>query len=97
MILSGENDIRKVVYPYLYQTKVFTLPRSRQLVEVYRRPQIEEGKNLANAIYETAAKHADDPTPAKVTAFEGNFMGKKLTVKIVKNEEKKTASGSSGA
>ena len=93
MILSGEKDIRKVVYPYLYQTKVFSsqdVANSIRLIEV---PKSSEGKSLANQIFETASKHANDPTPAKVTAFEGQFMNKKLLVKIVKNEEKKRLLG----
>ncbi len=93
MILSGENDIRKVVYPYLYQSKVFSSQEVANSLRLIEAPKSTEGKNLANLIYETAAKHADDPTPAKVTAFEGSFMGKNLTVKIVKNEENKRLLG----
>jgi O-phosphoseryl-tRNA synthetase len=93
MILSGENDIRKVVYPYMYQTKVFTSQEVANSLRLIDAPKSNEGKNLANLIYETASKHADDSTPAKVTAFEGNFMNKKLTVKVVKNEEKKRLLG----
>jgi O-phosphoseryl-tRNA synthetase len=93
MILSGENDIRRVVYPYMYQTKVFSSQEVANSLRLIDAPKTSEGKNLANVIYETAVKHADDPTPAKLTAFEGNFMNKKLTVKIVKNEDKKKLLG----
>jgi O-phosphoseryl-tRNA synthetase len=93
MILTGEKDIRKVVYPYLYQAKVFTpqdVANSLRYIEV---PKTDAGKNLAQAIYDAAVAHANDPTPAKVTAFEGPFMNKKVTVKIVKNEENKKLLG----
>ena len=93
MILSGEKDIRKVVYPYLYQTKVFTnedVAKSLRYIEI---PKTDQGKSLANAIYEAALVHANDPSPAKVIAFEGSFLDKKLTVKIVKNEENKKLLG----
>ena len=93
MILSGENDIRKVVYPYLYQTKLFSSQDVANSVRLIEAPKSTEGKNLANLIFETASKHANDPTPAKVTAFNGQFMNKKLLVKIVKNEEKKRLLG----
>ncbi|MGO8806024.1 MAG: O-phosphoserine--tRNA ligase [Candidatus Bathyarchaeia archaeon] len=93
MILSGENDIRKVVYPYMYQTKVFSSQEVANSLRLIDAPKTPEGKNLADMIFETAVKHANDPTPAKLTAFEGNFMNKKLTVKIVKNEEKKKLLG----
>ncbi|MGA2681453.1 MAG: O-phosphoserine--tRNA ligase [Candidatus Bathyarchaeia archaeon] len=93
MILSGENDIRKVVYPYMYQTKMFSSQEVANSIKMIDTPKSNEGKNLANLIYETAVKHANDPTPAKVTAFDGKIMNKKLIVKIVKNEEKKRLLG----
>lgn len=93
MILSGENDIRKVVYPYLYQTKVFSSQEVANSLRYIETPKSEQGKSLAKIIYETAQAHANDPTPAKVTAFEGDFLGKKLTVRIVKNEENKKLLG----
>ncbi len=93
MILSGENDIRKVVYPYLYQTKVFSSQDVANSIRLIEAPKSNEGKNLAKLIFETASKHSNDPTPAKVIAFDGQFVGKKLLVKIVKNEEKKRLLG----
>ena len=93
MILTGEKDIRRVVHPYLYERKKMSSSDILKSIKVIEEPKTEQGKKIVTLIVETATKHASDPTPTKVTVFEGDFLGKKLTLKIVKNEENKKLLG----
>jgi O-phosphoseryl-tRNA synthetase len=93
MALSGEEDIRRLVYPYFYKEVHFDDSEIAASISLVKQPESEEGKKLVETIVKTALEHANDSTPAKVKVFEGKFMDKKVEVKIVKNEAGKKLLG----
>jgi len=86
MILTGEEDIRKLVYPYQYKKVEFSDFEIANSIKPIKQPISGEGEVLVGLIIKTAIEHADDPTPIKVIAYNGKFLGKQIEVKIVKNE-----------
>ena len=88
MILNKEKDVRGIMFPQFY--KDITLDDKQLASElcVEKEPATEEGSKLAKKIYETAKKHANEASPCEFTAYEGEFLGKKIEVKVVEPEEK---------
>jgi len=93
MAVTGEEDIREVVYPYLYRKVTFTDGEIADAVGLIRSPETGEGRKLVELIRDVALKHAGDPTPSKVLVYEGAFLGRTVTVSIHKEEAGKRLLG----
>jgi O-phosphoseryl-tRNA synthetase len=96
MILTGETDIRALVYPYLYKPVEFSDADLSKMVKIERKPSTEVGKKIAAAIVKTAKEHADKPSPCEFKAFEGELSGRRLLVKVVEPESKTKLIGPAG-
>jgi len=87
MILHGYDDVRKMVYPQIYgEIRLSDLDIARE-IKVKEVPQTSAGLRIAQAIVETAEKHASEPSPCSFLAFEGELMGKNVKVFVVEEEE----------
>jgi O-phosphoseryl-tRNA synthetase len=86
MILGGYEDIRKMVYPQIYNKKSLSDRELASMLRMDLYPVTEDGKNLAESILSTAQEHGDAPSPCNFTVFEGNFLDKTIEVKLVEPE-----------
>lgn len=86
MILTGETDIRALVYPYLYRAASFSDQELSRMIRIEVSPLTETGKEIAAAIAETARKHADAPSPCEFLAYEGRIGESEVVVKVVEPE-----------
>jgi O-phosphoseryl-tRNA synthetase len=96
MILTGETDIRALVYPYLYKPVEFSDADLSKMVKIERKPSTEVGKKIAAAIVKTAKERADEPSPCEFRAFEGELSGRRVLVKVVEPESKTRLIGPAG-
>lgn len=93
MILTGIEDIRRLVYPQVYGEIFFSDWEIAEAIRLLKSPTTIEGAKLAEAIERAAISHAEDGTPARVVAFDGEFCGKPIRVEIVKEEPGKKLLG----
>jgi len=93
MILEEIEDIRKVVYPYLYEEVKFSDKDIANSIELIKKPGSEEGKKLVDLIVKASIEHANDITPIKIKVYQGKFLNKEIEVKLVKNEPNKKLLG----
>jgi O-phosphoseryl-tRNA synthetase len=86
MIMTGETDIRALAYPYFYKPTEFSDVELAKMIKLERKPSTDDGKKIAAAIVKTAEQHADAPSPCEFKAFEGEFMGKRVVIRVVEPE-----------
>jgi O-phosphoseryl-tRNA synthetase len=96
MILTGETDIRVLVYPYLYKATEFSDEELSKMIKLEHGPSTDGGKEIAAAIVKTAKEHADEPSPCEFKAFKGEFSGRRVLVKVVEPESKTKLIGPAG-
>lgn len=96
MVETGEGDIRKLVYPYLYAPAVFSDEDLARMVHIVQVPRTREGEEIARLLFETAKKHADAPSPCEFSVFEGEVCGRRVRVKLVEPEANKKLVGPAG-
>ncbi|MHA1595392.1 MAG: O-phosphoserine--tRNA ligase [Candidatus Baldrarchaeia archaeon] len=82
MIITGETDVRRLVYPYFYTEPQFSPEDLASMLSFIKSPKTREGEMLANAIVDAAVRHADEKSPAEVVAWRGRILGKRVTVTI---------------
>lgn len=87
MVRMGEEDVRRLVYPYLYQPPFFSDQELAGMVRLKEEPQTEEGRRIAEAILKVAREHADAPSPCEFEAYRGMVKGRRVVVKLVEPEE----------
>ncbi|HID61061.1 MAG TPA: O-phosphoserine--tRNA ligase [Hadesarchaea archaeon] len=96
MVRIGETDIRALAYPYLYKKAKFSDAELSKMIRIARSPGTSTGKMIAAAIFRTARKHADEPSPCEFKAFEGKLLGKHVRVRVVEPEGKTKLVGPAG-
>lgn len=96
MIRTGEDDVRRLVYPYFYAEPSFSDRELAAMVRVGEQPLMEEGRRIAEAILEGARKHADAPSPCEFEVYRGEVGGRRVVVKLVEPEEKTKLIGPAG-
>ena len=86
MILTGEVDMRSLVYPQFYAE--WTIPdfELAGMVHVDKQPRTREGRRLMQAIAIAAFRHADDPSPCEIVAFDGSLFGRRIKVSVYERE-----------
>jgi O-phosphoseryl-tRNA synthetase len=87
MIRTGEEDVRRLVYPHLYVQPSFSDRELAGMVRVGERPLTEEGRRVAEAILRVAREHAEAPSPCEFEAYRGEVGGRRVVVKLVEPEE----------
>ncbi|MHA1339531.1 MAG: O-phosphoserine--tRNA ligase [Promethearchaeota archaeon] len=85
MIKTGEEDIRKLVYPYYYSEITFSDEEIANLLHYKNTPKTEQGKSIVKAIVESALKYCDkkvENQPIEILAWQGELNGKKVAIKL---------------
>ncbi|MEM1689106.1 MAG: O-phosphoserine--tRNA ligase [Candidatus Hadarchaeales archaeon] len=96
MIETGETDIRRLVYPYLYTPVVLSDEEIAKMIHMVEIPKTEVGRKIAENLFEIAKKYADAPSPCGFLVFEGEIGGRRVSVKLVEPEENKKLVGPAG-
>ncbi len=86
MIETGEADIRAVVLPHIYKPAAFSDAELAKMVKLEREPVTEVGRKIAAEIARVAEEHANEPSPCEFTAFEGELLDKRVSVRVVEPE-----------
>jgi len=86
MIRGNYIDVREVMFPQFYQAMEISDKDIVRAIEVDKAPQTPEGKNLSELIQKVAAQHGDDPSPCSFDVFKGEFLGKKVAVRVFEKE-----------
>jgi O-phosphoseryl-tRNA synthetase len=87
MVLSGSADVRELVYPQFYAEWRLTDKELAEMLYVKRSPESGAGKAMAAEIERTARKHASSPSPCEFVAYRGEFLGRRVVVRLVEREE----------
>jgi len=86
MIKTGVEDIRKLVYPHLYVKAEYTDEELAGMIELDQTPSTREGRNLVEAIVQTAIKNANQPSPCQFLAYKGNFLDHNVEVYVYESD-----------
>ncbi len=89
MILFDATDLRSMSYPQLPQYSEWNLSDSdlAKTILIAETPQTAEGEEIFKSIVRECKLHGSEPSPCEFTAWEGEIMGKKVTVSVVEPEE----------
>jgi len=87
MILYGYADVRELVYPWLYGKIELTDIDIARAIRIREMPTTPTGFKIANAIIETADRYANERSPCKFLAWEGDIYKKDIKVYVVEKEE----------
>jgi O-phosphoseryl-tRNA synthetase len=86
MVMTGETDIRALVYPYLYKPTVLSDAQLAGMLKFARMPESAVGNEIAKAIVRVAEQHADEPSPCEFKVFEGELFNRHVSVSVVEPE-----------
>jgi O-phosphoseryl-tRNA synthetase len=80
MIFEDAQDIRRLVYPVLYQETEFSDSDIVQALSVTSIPSSDEGIDILNKLNRTVTENKDRLGPKEVIAYEGGLLGAKVEV-----------------
>ena len=86
MLLYNQTDIRKMVYPETYGKWKLSDREIASMLRINYYPATDEGMGLMDNILTTFRENSDAPSPCEFTAFEGEFLGKNIQVKVLEPE-----------
>ncbi|MDI6793791.1 MAG: O-phosphoserine--tRNA ligase [bacterium] len=89
MIKTGCLDLRNLVYPQFYPEARLNDEEIAQAIGMEKQPETEEGRQLVKTLVKSALAHKDDIGPVEVTAFEGEFLGYPISIRIYNWDEGK--------
>ncbi|HML05704.1 MAG TPA: O-phosphoserine--tRNA ligase, partial [Methanobacterium sp.] len=87
MLLYNQTDVREMVYPETYGKWSLSDRDMASMLKINYYPATDEGKELMDNILTTFKENGDEPSPCEFTAFEGEFLGKKIVVKVEEPEK----------
>ncbi|MHA1733727.1 MAG: O-phosphoserine--tRNA ligase [Promethearchaeota archaeon] len=82
MLITGEEDIRKLVYPYFYRALSFTDSEIASAIHFEFRPETQAGKEIADSVVKVVTEHKDDESPVEILAWKGEVGGKLVEVTV---------------
>lgn len=86
MIKGGYADVREAMFPQFYQSVELTDQDIARAIEIDKKPQTPEGQKLSTLIQKIALQHGDDASPCSFEVFKGDFLGKKITIRVFEKE-----------
>ena len=87
MLLTGEEDIRRLSYPQFYVEASFTDAELATMLRLERKPETEEGWMLAKALVEAALTNRDALGPCEFKAYDGSLAGRKVEAYVYEKDE----------
>ncbi len=86
MVMHGESDMRRLVYPQFYVERELSDPEIAAMVGVDVKPQSEIGTKLWKKIKITALSHGDESAPCEFLAYEGKLWQKSVRVYVYETD-----------
>ncbi len=86
MILYNYSDVREMVYPWLYGKIDLSDMDIARAIKVAEVPGTVPGLKIASAISTTAERYANEQSPCKFLAWEGELYGKRVRVYVIEKE-----------
>ncbi len=82
MVLTGEKDIRKLVYPYFYKELSFSDGEIANGIAFEYEPATEIGRKIAEAVKMVVTEHKDADSPIQFDTWKGSIDGKELEIVV---------------
>ncbi len=86
MIKENATDVREVFFPQFYRALEMSDKDIAKAITIDKTPQTPDGKKLSELIQKTAVKHGNDASPCSFDILEGDFLGRRLKVRIFEKE-----------
>jgi len=87
MVLYGESDVRRLVYPQFYKELFLTDQKIAEALRFREEPVTEEGRRIRDAIIREALKHKNSVGPCRFLVYDGEILGKRVKIYIYEDEE----------
>ncbi len=87
MILHNQADVREMVYPQTYKKWHISDRELATMLHINYYPFTSEGRDLMERLIKTGQENGNTVSPCEFTAFEGEFLGKNIIVKIIEQED----------
>ncbi len=87
MIRTGETDIRRLTYPYFYKREFYLDEEIAESLSYAEYPETGLGREIMNALINTAEANKDADAPCEFTAWKGNTSKGELTVSVFETEK----------
>lgn len=86
MIIHKVNDIRILEYPHLHKLELGD-SQIASMINFIEEPKTQVGKEVAEAVYHGAIKHANEIGLCAFPVWEGEIAGKKLKVEVYEHDK----------
>jgi len=87
MLLYNQTDVREMVYPETYGKWTLSDRDIATMLRINYYPATDDGKEVMDKILTTFKENSNVPSPCEFTAFEGEFLGKNVVVKVSEPEK----------
>lgn len=87
MILNQVDDVREMVYPQIHGPWRLTDRDIAGMLRINLHPVTSDGRMLMERIIETWRAHADAESPCSFEVYSGEFLGRRIRVEAVEDEE----------
>ena len=87
MILHNQADVREMVYPQTYGKWRLSDRDLATMLRINYYPFSSEGRTLMDNLLTTCRERGNTPSPCEFVAFEGDFLGKNIKVKVIEPED----------
>ncbi|WP_409200158.1 O-phosphoserine--tRNA ligase [Methanobrevibacter sp. DSM 116169] len=87
MVLNGYNDIRKMVYPQIYNGLSLTDRQMATMIDYNYYPVTSEGVCLMNNIKSIWEDKAEVKSPCEFKIYEGDFLNHDISLNAVEKED----------
>ena len=86
MILHNQADVREMVYPQTYGKWYLSDRELATMLHINYYPFTTEGRNLMENLLNTGRENGNIASPCEFLAYQGEFLGKDIRVKIIEPE-----------
>ena len=87
MILEGESDVRRLVYPQFYSELTLTDAEIAEMIDLIEKPETLAGREIMKAIASSSFEKREMKAPCEVLCYEGILRNKKVKVYVYETDE----------
>ncbi|MGZ7069256.1 MAG: O-phosphoserine--tRNA ligase [Methanobacterium sp.] len=87
MLFYNQTDVREMVYPEIYRKWAISDRDMASMLRINYYPATDEGKELMDKIIAIFKEYGDESSPCEFIAFEGEFLGKNIVVRVLEPEK----------
>ncbi len=89
MVLYGYEDVRKLVYPQIYDSLKLSDVEIASRIKVKNTPFTPAGFEIAKKIAKAFEEHKDEVGPCEFLVYDGDFLGARIKVWVFERENVK--------